>query len=184
MGGDAVKRKLILLAITCFILLLGISLWYWIRIQQNREREMELRSKAMYATSMDFRYGDSLISWGNVIAEFESNRHNPDEVQYTEIVFVHSPEEAVGFGEYVLVAWPSENFYLTPDSRWPIGTQARIDDLNYAILHSYPYVDLRDFGLPENEITINDVVENWEIVHEIHMLHWRYFQLVIHEKEE
>jgi len=37
----------------------------------------------------------------------------------------------------------------------------------------HPDVDLRDYGLPENKITVAVTVDNWEIVREI----WRKYRL-------
>ena len=93
------------------ILLLSGSLWYGSRIMQEREKESELFLKAAYASYIHFAVSERPTS-GSVVAELQSNRRNPDEVQYTEIVLVHSPEEAINFEEYVLVAWPRDNVYV------------------------------------------------------------------------
>jgi hypothetical protein len=47
------------------------------------------------------------------------------------------------------------------------GTDSRIRFFNGFIRHLQPDIDFRDYGLPANEITIIDAVENWEIVNEI-----------------
>lgn len=157
------KKKIVIVFIGLF-LLVGIFLWYGNRVAQERERERELLLKAAYASYMEFSVSDRSSMTGSVIAEFQSNRRNPEEVQYTEIVLVHSSDEAIYFGEYVLVAWPRDNVYVDGRANPIRGTQWVLDALNEIFLERVPDIDFRDYGLPENEITIIDVVDSWEIV--------------------
>jgi hypothetical protein len=87
-------------------------------------------------------------------------------VTYTEIVFVHSPEEAFSFNEYILVFWPQEEFRDLGFGR-ARGTQRKMDDFIYLIRRDYPDVDFRDYGLPTDDITKADVIDSWEIVDEL-----------------
>ena len=151
-------------------LLLSGSLWYRSRIMQERERERELFHKATYGTTMHFAVTERGLS-SFVCTRLRLNRRRPDDVQYTEIAFVHSSKEAIDFGEYVLVAWPRDNVYVDGSPNPIRGTQWVLDAVNEAILRSTPDIDFRDYGLPGNEITIADIVDRWEIVNE---LIWKY----------
>ena len=88
-----------------------------------------------------------------------SPRFNPS---FTELVFVHSREEAQGFNDNVIVVWPAEGQ----------ATERRIELLNKFASHTaeelgnpsrwgrHP-INIEDFGLTY-PITIVDLVDNWE----------------------
>ena len=161
-----IKKRIVLLAVG-LIIALSLSLFYGIRMSHEREKERELFLKAAYASYLDFAVNDRralrpVIS--NPLYELRQNRRNPDEVQYTEIVLVHDPEEAARFEEHVLVAWPRNNVYVDGSPNPIRGTHWMLDALNKVIPERVPNIDFRDYGLPENEITIIDIVDNWEIV--------------------
>ena len=67
---------------------------------------------------------------------------------------------------HVLVAWPSRapNGEATEPVRL---TQSVLERYVWRIRENHPDVDFRDYGLSEDEITMVDVVDNWEIVHEL-----------------
>jgi hypothetical protein len=165
------KKKLIILTIG-FILFASSLVWHGIRVSNERERERELRHKAIYALRMHFTVFDSERgSIRSVLSELEANRrHSDEEVQYTKIVFVHSAKEAAQFGEYVLVAWPQGNFQVGERGHMH-GTQHIVDAINEGIHRVHPHVDFRDYGLSKNEVTIVDAVENWEIVDKLDRLY-------------
>jgi hypothetical protein len=163
-------KKKIKIIIIGSIALLVFFVWLGVIISQERERimrERELLIRSGYALGMYFTISDCERGrmW-SVTSEFVANRRNPNEVQYTKIVFVHSAEDAAEFGEYVLVAWPQENFQVDGEEGRIRGTQWGLDSLNEAIRLRRPDIDFRDYGLPENEITVKDTVDNWEIVFE------------------
>jgi hypothetical protein len=163
------KKKLIIIIIG-LILMISFSVWYGIRVSHERERERELRHKALYASVMHFEVRER-NPMTCAFMELEANRrHSDEEVQYTKIVFVHFPEEAAQFGEYVLVAWPQENYQVGERGRIR-GTQHIVDAINEGIHRVHPHVDFRDYGLSKNEITIIDAVENWEIVDKLDRLY-------------
>jgi len=151
------------------VLIVSLSLWYSDRMAQERERE--LQRTAAYADGMHFTFSDceSHRNWC-VSSRLRGNRMNPDEVQFTEIVFVHSSKEADQFGEHVLVVWPQENYQHNGRTR---GTQYVVYRHNEGIRRRFPDIDFRDYGLPENKITVADAVDNWEVVREI----WRKYRL-------
>ena len=69
---------------------------------------------------------------------------------YTELVFVHSEEEALGFPDNVIVAWPQE------------GTvQGIIDGLNWQTYRAE--IDLAEFGLIY-PIAITNLLDDWEAI--------------------
>jgi hypothetical protein len=164
-------KKLLKFLIIGMVFITGISIWYGLRVSQERESERELFRKALYASTMYFAVREERTFLCNVLLEMGANRRNLDLVQFTEIAFVHSAEHATQFEEYVLVAWPGETIYASDGSVRVRGTQARIDVLNEGIHQAFPDVDFRDYGLQENEITINGVVDDWEIVEQIVLLY-------------
>ena len=126
-----------------------------------------MERKVYFATQMRFTTeSDNMPPLVSVINIFRFFRESPDEESFVDVVFVHNAEEAAGFPENVLVAWPSNN-YLLDDDIPIIGTFGQIPFAVGAIKLHHPDVDFRNYGLPENEITMFDVVENWEIVYEI-----------------
>ena len=84
---------------------------------------------------------------------------------FDELIFVHNEEEAQGFPDNVIVAWPR-------DGQW---TQDLINGIHWSIenpllnLHGRPVrepVTLEDFGLVY-PLTAADLVDNWEKVNEL-----------------
>jgi hypothetical protein len=161
------KKKLIIIIIS-LVIMISFSVWYVIRVSHERERERELLEKAAYASIMHFTFSDCWRgSFYSIVSVIQINRRNSDEVQYTEIVLVHSVEEAARFGEYVLVVWPQENYQVSEGMGRMRGTQHMVDAVNEGINRVYPHVDFRDYGLQKNEITMIDAVENWDIVNKL-----------------
>ena len=83
---------------------------------------------------------------------------------YTELVFVHNKEQAQGFSDNVIVAWPRD---------WP-ATQGVVNIMNNMVSRNAEElgnlrtqtrepISLEDFGLTY-PITIEDLVDNWEKV--------------------
>jgi hypothetical protein len=133
---------------------------------QNNARDLLI--KVGYATDMGFTVsGEYTISRAAVHSEIyiDRNLYNPDRVDYTELVFVYSSEVATQFDEHVLVAWPSRPPYGA--SEMATCTWSRMYIFVWEMRRLYPDVDFRDYGLPADEITLIDVVYNWEIVNAI-----------------
>lgn len=156
-------KKQIILLVIIIISTITIGIWGCTN-RALQEKEREIRDKAMYATRMNFTTTER-VNTGNVSGRLHVNRQSPYEENYTAIVFVHTAEEANQIEGHVLVAWPRLEGYIG-EMLIP-GTDARIDRFNGLVRFKNPDVDFRDYGLPENEITIIDVVDNWEIVWEI-----------------
>ena len=131
----------------------------------SREHLEYMKKKANYAQDLAFTMRSIEYSLALVGAELRRNLEDAVREIYVDVVFVHSAEEAEAFPENILVAWPSENRIWND---LPIlGTCGRITYLNFIMYFNFPEVDLRDYGLSENKITLFDAVENWEIVAEI-----------------
>ena len=159
------KKNLIIASILLFVILLALGFSILNRRREFQENERYLMIKLGYATNMAFSIDGDYSMWG-IQSEFEYNRRNPNTVDYTEIVFVYSLEEADSFGEHVLVAWPSRAPHGEPTS--PVRlTQGVLAMYVWRIRENHPDVDFRDYGLPADEITMVDVVDNWEIVYEL-----------------
>jgi len=84
---------------------------------------------------------------------------------YTDLVFVHSEEESIGFPDYVVVAWPREREFsqgIVNGLHWAVNRDAGelyarpdlLDNRRFA-------VTLEEFGLTY-PITVEDLVDNWE----------------------
>ena len=92
---------------------------------------------------------------------------------YTDLILVHNAEEAEGFPDNIILAWPRDNDW----------TQGLIDGIHWAVnedeyglmFQGVPIREpftLEDFGLTY-PITITDLVDNWEKVNAL----WRAFTL-------
>jgi hypothetical protein len=161
------KKKLVTVSIVLLVILLVLGLVLLGRhraILQDNARDLLI--KTGYATDMGFTVsGEYTTNPAAVHLEIyiDRNLYNPDRVDYTELVFVYYYEEATQFDEHVLVAWPSRPSYGA--SERAISTQGRVDLFVLRMRLDRPDVDFRDYGLPADEITLIDVVDNWEIVH-------------------
>jgi hypothetical protein len=83
------------------------------------------------------------------------NHLNSPNRLYTDIIFVHSEKDAVGFRSDILVAWPRQNRFYT---------EVRLDTLNHRI--NERNIDLSLYSL-RYPITVIDLVDNWEQVHAV-----------------
>jgi len=75
---------------------------------------------------------------------------------FTDLVLVHSEDEAIGFREDVIVAWPSDRTYLI------------VDAFNREIRLSEGELDPESFGLTY-PITVEDTVNYWQQVDDFFM---------------
>ena len=174
------KKRLVTASIALFVVFLVLGFILWNRYQEHQENERALMHRVWYATTMRFTTrGEYAVTAGHVLSVFEINRNDPNVLDYTELVLVYSKEEATGFDEHVLVAWPSRPpywGYATPSGLPVMNTEASLGEFVRWIRENHPDIDFRDYGLPADEITLFDVVYNWEIVDEIRHLYGRYWQ--------
>jgi hypothetical protein len=164
------KKKLVLTSIVLLVTILVLGLVSWNRHREFQENERFLWDKVRYATRMGFTVSGDYGVGRPVFSHFEWNRQNPNEFDYAEIIFVHYSEEAAQFDEHVLVVWPSRPTYDAPENAR--STQGRLFVFLWRMQREYPDVDFRDYGLPADEITLIDVVDNWEIVKAITDKYW------------
>ena len=85
---------------------------------------------------------------------------------YTELVFVHNEEEATGFPDNIIVAWPREGEF----------SQGLIDGMHWAVNRDAnsltrrsgskirKVITLEEFGL-SYPLTVEDLVDNWEKIY-------------------
>jgi predicted dinucleotide-binding enzyme len=144
-----VKKKVV-----CTFLCLLLSFTYaCANNQQEDEAKMSAKmDKFIYAETMNFRYAydHALIGGSRINAELMS--------KIEEVIFSITKDEAVKYGDDVLVAYPGER------------TESTLIQLN---LHIAEYgkvvsdeVDPADFSL-EYPITMSDLVEKWENVSQL-----------------
>jgi len=136
--------------------------------REEREREEEhmenVRRRIAFADRMRFSaHADRMPGFR---VRFNQRRNNhPYLEDYVDIAFVHSPEEAERFPDNVFVVWPSVTYDTVHGNRevtlW--GTENQLGHFIVGVIVNYSDVDVdfRDFGLPENEITLYDLVERW-----------------------
>jgi len=111
------------------------------------EEDIRLRQLLLFGQGLHFVHNMDL-RFMDMRQEIESNIH-----QFTDVVFVHSSEEAFGIADDVIVLWPTEYTYIA------------IEKLNISINRS-ERLDFEDFDL-NYPITIEEAVDEWEIVFEI-----------------
>ena len=142
------------------------------------ELAMISEEKFRYIEQMGFK--TRMVYEGEVISP--ANQHIANSIEpwrptfnpfYTDLILVHNAEEAEGFPDNIILAWPRDNAW----------TQGLIDGIHWAVNEDEyglmfqgapirePFT-LEDFGLTY-PITIADLVDNWEKVNAL----WRAFTL-------
>lgn len=170
------KNKIKYILTVVLILLVGIGVYKGVNLYTEhietleREAELELirneiRDRIRYANWMFFQNNflyydmhDDFFSTMDIYDSFFGGR-----VNISEVIFVHSAEEAEGFAEDVFVAWPTEgsemfleliNDWLDPEV---IGMLQHIDNTRITI-------DDLNVELPlKQELMVKD----WEMMNEI-----------------
>lgn len=164
------KKKLILLVV---LLCTIIALFTGCQKEEVPER-MISREKALYARQMHFDF--RIVTEDGTHLSYEGRGLfgliNPDSLDFdpffTELVFVHSEEEAEGFPDNIIVAWPSwqtermvEMFNLwakAPEQDWRRSGMGQSDGLLGEV---YRYLPEHNLTWP---ISAADLVDNWEDV--------------------
>ena len=174
MEKKRINRKWILKVILFVMLVISGFLGFQIyrnhmaeleRVAEFRRNREEISNRLEYGFQMIFdhnfphffepRNSDHIFT--NTIFRFQIG-----DIKISEVVFVHSAEEAEGFPTNVLVAWPTEWSYLFLEylNEWldPEATGwNQPEDL---------LLDISDFGV-ELPLTRQFIVEDWETMHEI-----------------
>ena len=148
------------------------------QVRRDYEEEARIRGlieKAWYGRDMGFGYrifyGGEIKIFRNFSAAIraihpQSDRYDPF---HTDIVFVHTKEEAANFPEHVIVGWPSSD-----DSTERIieRINREINRTEEELMTHYgrrirPVINLeKDFGLTY-PITRADLVDNWEKINDL-----------------
>ena len=161
-------KKAKLIAMICAVAILAITATTVVAVvrrnndnnqmcDEERYRIRRLMWKIDYTHELSFHFliyrnGEWTETVGGVaigFVSFFSPFHDPF---YTDVVFVHTKEEAQGFPENIIVAWPI--------------TAGRGNEININQIHRTANrleVALEDFGLVY-PITAADLVDNWENV--------------------
>ena len=135
------------------------------RVAEFRRNQEEVFNRLVYGHQMIFDHNfpqpfeqrDDSTIFADALWRFGRG-----DMKISEVVFVHSAEEAEGFPTNVLVAWPTEWSYLFLDylNEWldpeAIGWN-QPEDL---------VLDISDFGV-ELPLTREFIVEDWEMMREI-----------------
>ena len=169
------------LFICIFALLLTVSLSRYSRHINERERRDMDRAisigKFMYASNLSFDFS-IVVDGERIISSWEAFRRivppYPDlDVFYTDLIFVHSEAEAVGFPDNVVLAWPwmgTNDFSqgIVNGIHWVIDPANEMHILRGRQVREI--VTLEDVGL-NYPLTVNDLTDNWEKVRTLwHML--------------
>jgi len=159
---DFGKSKITIVVIISIIIITFISVSV-INIISQREiereelsmRRIELSDQLFYARDMffesnmpgdlssDFNWAGINVRGGNVLAFMDQ--------EVSDVVFVHSEAEAIGFADDVIVGWPSEYSKMFLER---LNGNANINAAGEGI----------DINLP---LTPEDMVDNWELVNEV-----------------
>ena len=179
---EVTKRRHILMI--ALVLVLGLVIYTGIQVYTNHRerveeerREEELRMELnelerilIYAENMFFDHNFRDRSVLSPLINVWNRGMGDQTVEFNEIVFVHSEAEAEGFGEDVVVLWPTEgseimlefiNSWLDPEVR---GAAQHADYVGTEV------IDLASLEI-ELPLTLDFMVDEWERMNEIfHLL--------------
>lgn len=132
-----------------FLLILLIVSTMLMACAKRDEEALISRDKVLYAMDMLFHFqfvvdGELHSARALLFVSPDSSRFDPT---LTELVFVHSEEEAQGFPDNVIVAWPS------------VATENIVEEIQATATRRS--VNFADFGLSDM-LTVADLVDNWE----------------------
>ena len=147
------RHRLLSLRIATLILVAILIILVISRRPVDISREKLFLADAMWFTFLIYHDGEMQIDTTGVIptmAGFRSSDHHNS--FYRELIFVHTEEEAVGFPNNVIVAWPN-----------PERTPCQLYYMNKRMNTEIGHESLNLYGL-EHPITMYDLVANWENV--------------------
>ena len=167
---------LVILASLCAFLLTGCQ-----KDGSIKERALDIiarteaANKLLYATGLEFNirivvdeevHGSPTFSDPIAINRIAFNpTYSNFDPSYTGIIFVYSEEEALQLPDNVITAWPTpRTLGVINGLNWAVES----GEVRFNVRNSAGDIDLSEFSL-EFPITITDVVENWEGVHELRM---------------
>jgi len=158
------RRRIIALILLLVSLITFVIIWYLHR----EEEPTVLRDKFNYASDVGFQF--SIVYDGergtssSMAVSFLLNPMSPDfNPLYTELVFVLSEEDVVGFPDNVVVAWPclrSRGGII--GMHLALSGNRRVSP-HYSTRTLADEIDLEDFGLTY-PLTFEQLVNDWENV--------------------
>ena len=118
------KRDILIPIIIILSVAAIVTIYNIVNKEEEGPQAMIPMEKHFYARRMEFEFqvaidGQKLISSGYVVQAFIDPHHNEFNPFYTDIILVGSEEQAQGFPDNIIVAWPT----------WP-DTQFALDGLN------------------------------------------------------
>ena len=164
-------KKIILLFLVLAIMLTMVGCGEVQPVPLRGHVETSILRKALYGHI--FRFTDvKVLEEGdrlpNIFIRYKFFRDDPNVDSFTDVVFVMSPVEAVGFDDAILVAWPSHetwsmlealnafvrDIFIEPreDLAWMIET---FPNMHFPETLSYP-------------LTVEDLVERWQDVWQLY----------------
>ena len=168
------KKKYIIVLTIIFVTVLAVIasvmfFTWWQQEQVRREDANELmRQQAQYGWTLGFTHNPHAMGW--VLLHISHGR----ETEFTEIVFVHSAEEAEGFPEHVLAAWPRDVegvfSYDAPTEVALLGFNwwiERINEIAPGEIRGIPVSEIIFPGTIQYPIGIEDLVDHWEDVMDV-----------------
>ena len=164
------KNITIIILVTILAIVVGIIFFMWWQQEQVRRGEANelMRQQAQYGATLGFMYYPHTMSF--LLHHIAHGR----ETEFTEIVFVHSAEQAEGFPEHVLVAWPSiaaEVFFEEDRTEvFLLGFNWWIERINRTAPGEIRGTAVSEIIFPDTiqyPIRIEDLVDHWEDVMDV-----------------
>jgi len=124
----------------------------------------------MFDFYMAINGGERSVVSGRIFHRSTANYHPNFDASFTELVFVHNQEEAIGFSDNVVIAWPSETMNVQRAIDRINVFAARTEERLKELREGRHFFNIEDFGLTY-PITIADLINNWEGVLSV----WRAF---------
>ena len=153
------RKKLVYLLLTILIFITMVSAC--VGRQEGRNSMSIPLEQARYAMNLAFSWRIVIDGEERIITIRESRAPVIERIPpfenplYTELVFVHNEEEAVGFPDSTVVAWPYSRDVA----------QGLVNGFNLGVLRGE--IDLADFGL-SYPIMPENLVDDWESINNLH----------------
>jgi hypothetical protein len=171
--------KIILWACVAVLIATGIIIHLYIEGQREQARiEYERAITEFYNGRIKIRYGRDMrfqfrfvLAGGEIVISDSGagassrfiNLHRQNLFPDIEIIFVHSEEEAAGFPDNVITAWPTDTTDgIIAGLHWAVSRDE--DDFESRPELGRSVFSLEDFGLLY-PLTPADLVNDWENVH-------------------
>jgi len=162
-----------------FVLFVAVIVTSCINNTQEEIQQMIPQDKMNHAIDMMFRQSFIVDGERHIRAASDGSVTNPRSTIFnpifTELIFVHSQEEAVDMPDNVVIAWPC-CFSIGVLKMLNEAVNRTENDIIFWRRQSRDILNLEDFGLVY-PLTITDIVDNWEQVRRV------WFTLTQHEQQ-